>query len=399
MPDANYFYHMARYSADFIFTGNEFLPAGSSIELDAYGIIQAIDLESSTDTVHLKGMLMPGLVNAHCHLELSYLKGKIKPHTGLPGFLNQVNAAYATPRNEHEIQLAIQIADQLMFANGIIAVGDISNRLDSIAFKTNSPIHYVTFVEVMGIVNENASQRFNQALSIRDAFRNAGLSAHLAPHAPYSVSSDLFKLIGGSGELLSSMHNQECAAENELFETGTGAFVQFLKQFVPDNQPLAISGNTSLQTRLPDLHQIPQLLLVHNAHTSEEDLQFAEKIHSKLFWCFCPKANQYIESKPANPSSFIAKNLNVVVGTDSLASNHTLDLFEEIGWLQISYPSIPLSYWLQSITVQGARALLLDAEFGSLQVGRQPGVLHIPEWQSKESIPETRSIRFLAQPC
>lgn len=399
MPDANYFYHMARYSADFIFTGNEFLPAGSSIAMNAEGIIQAIDQESPSGTVHLKGLLMPGLVNAHCHLELSYLKGKIIPHTGLPGFLNQVNAAYATPRHEEEIQQAIQSADQLMYANGIVAVGDISNRTDSIAFKKSSPIHYVTFVEVFGVVEENAAQRFNQALKIRDAFRAAGLSAQLAPHAPYSVSSALFKLIGESGELLSSMHNQECSAENELFETGSGAFVQFLKQFLPNEKALTISGNSSMQTRLPSLHPIPQWLLVHNAHTSEEDLQIAGKSGLKLFWCFCPQANQYIESKPANPSRFVSNNLDVVVGTDSLASNNTLDLFEEIRLLQSTFPAIPLPYWLQSITVQGARALLLDADFGSLQIGRQPGILHIPEWQTMDSIPETRSIRLLVPPC
>lgn len=390
---------MARYSADFIFTGSEFLPPGSSIVLDAEGTILAVDPESPVDTVHLNGLLMPGLVNAHCHLELSYLKGKIKPHTGLPGFLNQVNAAYTAPRYEQEIQQAMQAADQDMFAHGIVAVGDISNRMDSITIKKNSPIHYVTFVEAFGVVEENATQRFSQALKIRDAFRDDGLTAHLAPHAPYSVSCALFKLIGESGELLSGMHNQECAAENELFELGTGDFVPFLQQFLADDQNLPISGKTSLQTRLPYLDQIPQVLLVHNAHTSEEDLEFASKSDSELFWCFCPQANLYIESKPANPLRFVANNLDVVVGTDSLASNHTLDLFEEIRLLQNAFPTIPLAYWLQSVTVQGARALLLDAQFGSLHVGSQPGVVHIPEWQSKDSIPETRSLRFLARPC
>jgi cytosine/adenosine deaminase-related metal-dependent hydrolase len=319
---------------------------------------------------HYEGILVPGFVNTHCHLELSHLVGQIPQHTGLIGFIKKILALRQQP--EAEIISAMQKADAQMYANGIVAVGDISNELVSKQVKQNSQIYYHTFVELFGF-NKPAAPIIAKGLQLKKDFYP--LKASLAPHAPYSVASSLLTAISThtqSDDIL-TIHNQETVAENEFFEKGTGAFVDFLGAVnLLFDEP--ILNQTAIHHALPKLPKKVNTLLVHNTFSSAADIAFATKTHPKLFWCLCPNANLYIENNlPAN-HLLQHENISLTLGTDSLASNHQLCILSEIQTLQAK-TNVSFEQALTWATLNGAKFLGIDAQFGSFEAGKKPGII------------------------
>lgn len=384
---------MPVFSSNFIFDGNQFLPPGSSILINERGVLKAVYDHIPTETNVLPGLIMPGMINVHCHLELSYLKNRIPSGQGLICFLNHINALYRESRNENQILSAIEQAEAEMLKSGIVAVGDICNTPDTLTQKLKKKIQYINFAETFGVLDSNAESRFNHVLTLVEIFREAGLLVFPVPHAPYSVSSALFEKINQDTSSISTIHNQECLAENDLFAKGEGEFVSFLQQFGLYDLPG--KANTSLQWFWPKLSRKQQIILVHNTFTSAEDIHFVQHSTQKVFWCLCPKANQYIEQRVADPRPFIKAGANIVLGTDSLASNDSLNILSEIQWLHAHYPEVSIEKMLHWATGAGADALQISDQFGRLIPDSSPGILHIPEWQSIDSIPDVYSIHRL----
>lgn len=384
---------MPVFSSDFIFDGNQFLPPGSSILINERGVLKAVYDYIPSETYVLPGLIMPGMINVHCHLELSYLKNRIPSGQGLICFLNHINALYRESRNENQILSAIEQAEAEMLKSGIVAVGDICNTPDTLTQKLKKKMQYINFAETFGVLDSNAESRFNHVLTLVEIFREAGLLVFPVPHAPYSVSPALFEKINQDTSSISTIHNQECLAENDLFAKGEGEFVSFLQQFGLYDLPG--KGNTSLQWFWPKLSRKQQIILVHNTFTSAEDIHFVQHSTQKVFWCLCPKANQYIEQRVADPRPFIKSGANIVLGTDSLASNDSLNILSEIQWLHAHYPEVSIEKMLHWATGAGADALQISDQFGRLKPDSSPGILHIPEWQSIDSIPDVYSIHRL----
>lgn len=326
----------------------------------------------------IEGVICPGFVNAHCHLELSHLKGKLTPGTGLPRFLIEVTQHRKA--GTEEIQQAMRIAEAEMLSNGIVAVGDISNGTDSINIKRNSAIRYHTFVELIGINAEIASERLEKANQIKEQFVDAGLSATVSPHAPYSLSDKLRKILADQnirevGPI--SIHNQETRSENELFKNRSGRLKEVFEDFGLPVDGIAQTGESSLRSILQDLQSSGPLVLVHNAHTNALDMSWAIEHRQDLFWCTCPGANVFIELRNPKIEKWLDKSANVCVGTDSLASNHQLSMVDELELIQTRCPEIGLPELIRLATWNGARALKLDGEFGLLAAGLSPGILHL----------------------
>lgn len=321
-------------------------------------------------TEHHEGLLVPGFINTHCHLELSHMHGKIDQHTGLPGFVQQV--IQQRQADDTVVIEAMKEADQYMYDHGIVAVGDISNKLISKTVKENSRIYYHTFIEAMGFNPVKATDIINAARELKKDF--APLPASIVPHAPYSVSDELFneiRLEGVQHDDLISIHNQETPDENAFFAHKTGSFLN-LYQFLGLNIDFfKASGKTSLQTYLPKLSATQKTLLVHNTFTNKEDLDFAGATHSELYWCLCPNANLYIENKL--PDTFKDVQLRITLGTDSLASNQQLSIVEEMRTLQENW-NVSFDQLLSWATINGAGFLGLEDRFGSLTVGKAPGI-------------------------
>lgn len=352
------------------------------LALQADGTIDAIFTAEEAQALgienvqHLEGALIPGLINTHCHLELSHLYGKIAEHTGLQGFVQQVMQHRNTADNV--IIAAMEKADEELYRNGVVAVGDISNLGISAAVKQKSKLYYHTFIEVLGFDPSVAETVMKRARGLKEAFYP--LNASIVPHAPYSVSPELFAVLKAYSECqenLLSMHNQETADENLFFEQKMGSFLDLYKKLGLDISFFKASGKSSLQTTLPALPKV-KALLVHNTMTSAADLEFAQRTHQDLYWCACPNANLYIESRLPDIALWRDAALKITLGTDSLASNHQLSILAEMMALQggaaLQTETLAFDELLQWATLNGAEFLGIAARFGSFDPGKNPGM-------------------------
>ena len=334
--------------------------------------------DAGSDVQYVSGMLCPGFINAHCHTELSHLKGKIAAGTGLVNFVQQViqhRFLYST----QEKLAATQAAINQMIQGGIVAIGDICNTTDTAAIKKNSIIHWHNFIEISGFNPADADKKLADAALIAQAFNAQNTS--ISPHAPYSVSNTLFtKINDATSNKIISLHNQESAAENELFTNKTGDFLSLYKNLGINIDFFTPTNTTSLQSILPCITGKQQLILVHNTYTTQQDIDainngIALQQIQALYYCLCINANQFIEQKNPPLQLLMHNNCNIVLGTDSYASNNTLSIIDEIKTIQkLSNNSIPLTTILQWATSNGAKALQLYNQIGSFEKGKKPGI-------------------------
>lgn len=364
------------FSADWIFPVSTPPIKNGVIAVSLDGEIREILMADVAENRNLEveryqGVIVPGFINTHCHLELSHLSGQIPEHTGLVKFVQRI--IKSRQADSEQINTAIQNADAEMFGNGIVAVGDISNQIASKEIKQNSKIYYHTFVEAMGFNPESANAIIDYATGIKNEF--SPLPASVVPHAPYSVSSTLFSLINEAAEkegTFISVHNQETTDENTFFESKTGGFLELYKFLGLDIAFFEPTEKTSLQTWLPYIKK-QKTLLVHNTVSNKADIEFAKQSHSDLYWCLCPQANLYIENALPDVNLFIEEGVKITLGTDSLASNHQLNILYEMKTLQ-QHKNVAFEKLLLWATFNGAEFLGLNNRLGSIEVGKIPGL-------------------------
>ena len=328
---------------------------------------------------HYDGIICPGFVNAHCHLELSHMKGLIAEKSGLLNFAKEIITKRRAFQKE-EIQSAIVNADKFMWENGTVAVGDISNTVDSFDVKQKSPLFYHTFLELIGFDPEQAEYVFAMGKELQRGASRADLKNSLVPHAPYSVSDALMEKISSDvrdTKFPLSIHNQEHADEDLFFKSKEGIFTE-LYEFLKINISHFESGKpSSLQSYLPHLSPAKNLLLVHNTFTKKEDIKWAKRFHEELFWCLCPNANLYIENILPNLKNFVEENCKMVIGTDSLASNKSLSMVSEINALLKNFNWVQIADVLKWATYNGAEALGIENKFGTFIKGKNAGINHL----------------------
>lgn len=373
-----------KLTAETIFNGYQFLPKDSVLLIDEIGTI--VDIlpvkEAGNGVEFFEGMLSPGFINCHCHLELSHLKGKIEKNIGLIDFLGKI----MLERNatDVEISTAIASAESEMIQNGIVAVGDICNNSNTIPQKIKQQLYYHNFIEVAGFPKEIANTRFEKILEVFHQFKTHFSKTSIVPHAPYSVSTALLqKIVDYTENNLISIHNQETIEETILYQKKSGGFADFYSRFNISMDSFEPMGNSSLQDILPYFKINQPLILVHNLFTEEADVQYAKTVYgdliSNLYFCLCPNANLYISNCLPNVEMLINNDCNFVIGTDSLASNDQLCIYNEINVLKKHFPFIQMEQLLQWATINGARALQIDDMFGSFEKGKKPGVLLLGE--------------------
>lgn len=327
----------------------------------------------------LEGVLSPGFVNCHCHLELSHMKGLIPEETGLVDFVFKV----VTERHQSDeaIAEAIANAEKEMIANGIVAVGDICNNTSTLARKKEQNIAYYNFIETSGWMPAVAETRFEKSLSFYNSFLSiqtpgTKLQTSISPHAPYSVSENLWQLMMPYFENKTiTIHNQETSFEDDLFEKGEGDFTRMYGLMNMDTSFFTPAGKSSLQSYFSKLRSAKQALLVHNTFTKEEDILYAHRQSSNVNWCICANANLFIEKAVPPVNLFRKKGCSIVIGTDSLASNWSLSVLDELKTITKHFPEISLAEKLQWATSNGARALQLSDSFGDLEKGKTPGLV------------------------
>lgn len=354
------------------------------------GSVDAIvpENEAGDDVQPLNGILSPGFINAHCHIELSHMKAVIPEHTGLVEFVKQIIYKRENPFSENLSEdyfeklldikhKAMSRAVDELYNSGTVAVGDICNTADSVELKKDSPLYWHNFVEVSGFVDAVAAKRLATAEDILLSFIKAGAKEgnSLSPHAPYSVSATLFKLLNEktTGQLI-SIHNQETLAEKELYINKTGAFLGLYEMLGINIDHFLPTGKTSIKSWLPYFNNGQKIISVHNTFTTAGDIA-----HSILpiSYCVCINANLYIENSLPPLDMLMDNGCHIVLGTDSYASNWQLNIFEEIKSIQQHFPHISLENILKWATSNGARALGIYDVFGSFEKGKKPGLVLI----------------------
>ncbi len=361
-----------------LFNGHQFFQ-NKVLVLAEDGTVEAVipESEAGAEIEMFDGILTPGFINCHCHLELSHLKGKVAAGKGLVPFL--LSVIHLRQTDGAEQNKAIEAAATELYNNGVVGVADICNTTDAIAVKKSSRIKWQSFVEVLNVLDAKLPERLAHYKKIAEAHIENGLPAVLVPHAPYSISAQTFKALNGAtaGGII-SIHNQETAAENEIFKSGTGAFLQLYAAMGLHASPLEVSGKTSLQTWLPHFTNGQTIILVHNTFITEEDVVFAKEQARKyglsLAYCLCPNANLYIENKLPPVDLLLKHDCTIVTGTDSYSSNWQLSVADEIKTLQKAFPHIALATLLKWATANGANALRWN-DLGSFEKGKKPGVV------------------------
>ncbi len=217
-------------------------------------------------------------------------------------------------------------------------------------------------------------------MKIKQQFNEKGLPNSIVPHSPYSVSAPLFSKITEHAKItnsLISIHNQESKAETQFFATGDGPIADHFKH----NLNLDIShwkptGRSSLSSILDYIPAKNHLILVHNTFTQKSDIEELKMRRNleNTFFALCPNSNLFIENQLPPVTLFQKEELNVCIGTDSLASNHELSVLSELVTLQINFPDLKLEELFSWACINGAKALGIEDKFGAFEPGKKPGV-------------------------
>ncbi len=370
---------MKKFSADYIFPVTAKPLKNGVVIIDDNGqVIDIVDniekMPNRKEVEVLEGVIVPGFVNCHCHLELSYLEGKIKKHLNHVEFINRIIKCIAT---EKRLQSKIVDADRLMQKEGIVAVADIYNAEYQGDVRDASPIYYHKLFEIADFFSRDiGNEKLKKAEKI--SAKNNNFSA--VAHAPYTCSPQFIAQTAKMSKNIYSVHNQEAPTEDEMYLNASGKMFEMmkLKNKMPDFEP---TKKTSLRSFLPDIVRSDlNILLIHNLYTSADDIKFAEALSDNIYWTLCPNSNLYIQNKLPDIERFIANNCKITLGTDSLATNDNLSILDEMK----NFRNVDFSEVLKWATINGARALKIDDKFGSIEIGKTPGLNLIRNFDLKK---------------
>jgi len=320
---------MKRFSAQYVITGNQPPLKRAVITTDDDGRIISIEdtegnLREQHSTEFYNGIIIPGFVNCHCHLELSHMKGIVPEGTGLGGFIEHIRSS--REKNNDEIISAVFASDSYMHSSGIVLCADICNTTDTFAIKKESRIKYINLLEVFGIDPAKAGKRMNEIMTVAEKAKSMGLPYSLVPHSAYSMSLTLLRLLKKESHhnKVTSIHFMETEEEMMFLKEHTGPLQASYERsgLIP---PVLETSTDHASVILNEITPSGNLILVHNTLADREIIN-AVNVRNNLFWCICPGSNIYIENKVPPIDLLIEENCDIVMGTDSLASNSTLKI-------------------------------------------------------------------------
>ena len=376
---------MPRVAAEYVFTLDrpgtiwngfvEYLPDGT---ITAVGQCD----DPSKEQIFLKGAVVPGFVNSHCHVELSSMWKLFRKGTGMAGFIDQINALRDTKSREEKVDDIRRWMD-IMWRRGVSAMADISNCDDSFAVKKASPMYTRTFLEVFGTEPEDCPAVMDGVMKLKEEADGLGLDASPTPHACYTMSPELVTAVSAEGLKTGylSFHSEETSEEEEMIRFGRGPMWDNRKAAGMSVPP--VTGGSSLQyflDRLEKAHPAPfdeHILLVHEVCMDQEGIDAVKKVMNHPFVALCPCSNLFIHNELPPVPLMRANNLKLTVGTDSLSSNDDLDMVRELCCLQSNFDGLGLDELLTWACLNGAEFLGKEDVFGSIAAGKKPGLVHI----------------------
>ncbi len=393
-----------RIAASFVYTLDAPEPIRNGyVEYEDDGTVTEVGRcdDISSEKRFLDGAVVPGFINAHCHVELSHLHGKFRKGTGMAGFIDQINELRDWAGPEVKTMLVKEWMDKMWNA-GVSAMADISNDDSSFPVKAVHPMYTRTFLEVFGSEPHMCEGVMQDVTSLNAVADGVGIDAAPTPHSCYTMSPALLTASASAGleRGFLSYHSQESQEEEDLIRRGEGAMYENRKRSGMSTPP--VTGESSLKyflDRLADAKPAPyneHILLVHNVCLEQEDIDAAKKVMNNVFWAICPLSNIFIHNA-LPPVDLMRRNgLSVMIGTDSLSSNDDLDMVKEMYCLHKNFPEAPMSELLVWASLNGARFLSKEDVMGSLTPGKKPGLVFIGNIDSDGNLTaESRSERII----
>jgi aminodeoxyfutalosine deaminase len=342
-------------------------------------VVETVDLGDAA--------ILPGLVNAHTHLELSWMRNQVPPSDSMPAWASQLMALRRGSTGDPAAPIVDAVRD--VRAAGTSLVGDVTNTLAAYDVLGDSELSAAIFRELLGFNTPDPEQLVADAgAQLKALMPLVWLRPSIVPHAPYSVSPALFAAIArAAGDRAISIHLGESAEELQFLRDGTGAWRELLGQLGVWNdrwQPPGC-GPVEYLERLGLLNH--RLLAVHGTHLDDGEL--ARLAGARGTVVTCPRSNRWTGAGVPPIERFYASGARVAIGTDSLASVEDLNLFAELAAVRHLAPDVPAARILKSATLDGAVALGFQADYGSIEVGKladliavrvPPGVADVEEY-------------------
>lgn len=333
------------------------------------------------------GALVPGFVNAHCHVELSHLHKKFRKGTGMAGFIDQINELRDWAGREKKAEL-VKVWMDKMWEDGVSAMADISNDDSSFEVKASHKMYTRTFLEVFGSEPHMCDGVMEDVTELHKTASEQGLDAAPTPHSCYTMSPQLLSASAAAGlkDGYLSYHSQESQEEEDLLMSGSGAMYENRVRNNMSTPP--VTGESSLKyfiDRLADAAPAPydqHILLVHNVCLQQGDIDAAKKVMKNVYWVVCPLSNIFIHNALPPISLMKANNLAITVGTDSLSSNDDLSMIRELECLHKNFPEVPMNEIFKWASLNGARFLSKEQELGSFARGKKPGIVLVTDIDS-----------------
>ncbi len=393
-----------RIAASFVYTLDAKEPIRNGyVEYDDDGTVTGVGpcVDISSEECFHDGALVPGFVNAHCHVELSHLHGKFRKGTGMAGFIDQINELRDWAGRDVKSSLVREWMDK-MWADGVSAMADISNDDSSFEVKAAHPMYTRTFLEVFGSEPHMCEGVMSDVTALNEQADRAGIDAAPTPHSCYTMSPQLLSASAAAGleKGWLSYHSQESQEEEDLLISGSGAMYENRKRSGMSTPP--VTGESSLKyflDRLATAKPAPydeHILLVHNVCLGQSDIDSAKKVMNNVYWAICPLSNIFIHNALPPVPLMRENRLDIMVGTDSLSSNDDLDMVKELYCLHENFPEVPMDELLRWASLNGARFLSKADVLGTLTPGKKPGIVLIDRLDKDGNLTsESRSRRII----
>lgn len=308
-------------------------------------------------------VIAPSWVNAHCHLELSVHIPGLDSSSGFVSWVRSLMAGRSALTTEAIVQAANEAAASLR-STGCALVGDITNG-DLLAQNQieGGPERVVLF-EILGFQSRQAREKWHNAINLHSKVNNRAI---ITAHAPYSTSPQLMQQIKNTQPKF-FIHAAESPAESEFIKTGSGEFRDLLRDLqVWDTQWQPSSG--TVVKYLDELDLLgPETVLVHGVHVTDQDIQLLAAKQATV--CICPMSNAHLKVGLPPIQSYLEHGIQLCIGTDSLASNSALDMNREIVYIYEKFDNIEPAELVRMATLNGAKSLGRDDDYGSLEQGK-----------------------------
>lgn len=390
---------MRRISAQYVITNDRPLLRRAVVCAEDDGTISGIlendGLLTENHSVEFyNGIIIPGFVNCHCHMELSHLKGKIPEASGLPQFIMNVRSSRDGNQSDPAVlkKAVLKMADE-----GIVLCGDICNNASTFSVKKNSLVAWHSFIEVFGIDPAKAQKRIAEALCSAEEAVKYGISYSLTPHSLYSVSLPLLRLLKEltAGNRITSVHFMESESEKTFLKDNSGPLKDsYEKSGLLTDDVMTPSGHA--EGILEEITPSGNLILVHNTFADTGTIRKVLR-RKNTWWCLCPGSNLYVEGRMPPVDMMISEGCELVMGTDSLASNNNLSILSEMKLISEYFPSVKLEEMIRWATLNGARALDKENTYGKIAPGMKPGLLLLEnaDLLNMKLLPETTVTRLM----